>query len=322
VPDIGRVIDRAAKKADAFQQRHAPIAFVVAVLKKFGDDQGGNFAAQLTYYGFVSLFPLLLVLVTILGYVLHGNETLQREILDSAVAEIPIIGDQLRNSVTSLKGNGIGIAVGLLVVLYGGLGLANSAQDAMNRVWEVPMRARAGFFPRLARSLALIGTLGVAILVTTFLSRFGAANADLGDGVRILLYLGGIALNIGIFAVAFKVLTSRSLAWSEVLPGAVVAAIGWEILQAIGAVFVQRSLRNMSPTYGLFAIVIGLLLWIFLEARVVLYAAQVNVVRAQRLWPRSISPPPFTDADRRAFESYAAREERHAPDLLDMDLTD
>ena len=200
MPDIGRVVDRAAKKVDAFQQRHAPIAFVVAVLKKFGDDQGGNFAAQLTYYGFVSLFPMLLVLVTVLGYVLHGNPTLQHDILDSAVAEIPIIGDQLRNNVTSLRGNGIGILVGLLVILYGGLGLANSAQDAMNRVWEVPMRVRAGFFPRLARSLALIGTIGLAILVTTFLSRFGAGNADLGFGVRMILYVGSIALNVGILA--------------------------------------------------------------------------------------------------------------------------
>jgi YihY family inner membrane protein len=318
---VGDAVDRAAKKVDALQQRYRPTAFVIAVLKKFGDDQGGNYAAQLTYYGFVSLFPLLLVLVTVLGYVLHDNPTLQRDIIDSAVADIPIIGDQIRDNVTSLHGNGIGLAVGLLVILYGGLGLANAAQDAMNRVWEVPMRSRAGFFPRLARSLALIGTLGVGILVTTFLSRFGAANANLAPSARIMLYLGGILLNVGIFAVAFRVLTSRSLGWGEVLPGAIVAAIGWEILQALGALFVQRQLLHMRPTYGLFAIVIGLLLWIFLEARVVLYAAEVNVVRAQRLWPRSLSPPPFTDADRRAFAAYAVREERHPRAVLDIDVS-
>src|SRR5262249_31232269 len=298
---IGDAVDRVAKKVDALQQRFGPTAFVFAVLKKFGDDQGGNYAAQLTYYGFVSLFPLLLVLVTILGFVLQDNPKLQQDIIDSAVADLPVIGDQIRNNVHSLRGNGIGLAVGLLVVLYGGLGLANAAQDAMNRVWEVPIRARAGFFPRLLRSVALIGTLGVGILISTFLSRFGAANANLSMAVRLVLYLGGVVLNIVVFAVAFKVLTSRALGWLDVLPGAVVAAIGWEILQALGAWFVQRELNHMSPTYGLFAIVIGLLLWIFLEARVILYAAEVNVVRVQHLWPRSMTPPPFTDADRRAF---------------------
>jgi inner membrane protein YhjD len=307
---------------DAFQQRHRPLAFTFAVVKKFGDDQGGNFAAQLTYYGFVSLFPLLLVLVTVLGFVLHDDPELQRQILDSALADLPVIGDQIRNNVTSLKGNGVGLAVGLVVILYGGLGLANASQDAMNRVWEVPMRARAGFFPRLARSLALIGVLGGGILMSTFLSRFGAGNANLGDAVRVALYLGGIVLNVGVFAVAFKVLTSRPLGWLDVLPGAVVAAIGWEVLQAFGAFVVQHWLQNMSPTYGLFAIVLGLLAWIFLEARVVLYAAQVNVVRVQKLWPRSLAPPPFTDADRRAFEAYALREERFDADMLDVDAVE
>jgi YihY family inner membrane protein len=318
---IGDAVDRAAKRVDALQQRFRPSAFVVGVLKKFGDDQGGNYAAQLTYYGFVSLFPLLLVLVTVLGYVLQDNPKLQSDIIDSAVADLPVIGDQIRTNVHSLHGNGIGLVIGLLVILYGGLGLANAAQDAMNRVWEVPIRSRAGFFPRLLRSLALIGTLGVGILVTTFLSRFGAANANLAMESRAVLYIGGVLLNVGLFTVAFIVLTSRSLGWRDVLPGAIVAAIGWEILQAIGAWFVQRQLNHMSPTYGLFAIVIGLLLWIFLEARVVLYAAEVNVVRAQRLWPRSLTPPPFTEADRRAFEAYAVREERHPDEVLNVDLS-
>jgi YihY family inner membrane protein len=318
---VGDAVDRVAKKVDALQQRFGPTAFVFAVLKKFGDDQGGNYAAQLTYYGFVSLFPLLLVLVTILGFVLQDNPKLQQDIIDSAVADLPVIGDQIRNNVHSLRGNGLGLAVGLLVVLYGGLGLANAAQDAMNRVWEVPIRARAGFFPRLLRSLALIGTLGVGILISTFLSRFGAANANLSTAVRLVLYLGGVVLNVVVFAIAFRVLTSRALGWFDVLPGAVVAAIGWEVLQALGAWFVQRELNHMSPTYGLFAIVIGLLLWIFLEARVILYAAEVNVVRAQHLWPRSMTPPPFTDADRRAFTAYAVREERHPHEILDVDLS-
>src|SRR3954452_2595734 len=174
MPDFTRVINR----IDAFQQRHTPLAFVFAVIKKFGDDQGGNLAALLTYYGFLSIFPLLLVLVTVLGYVLADNPKLQSDIVNSAVAELPILGDQIRSNVHSLRGNGIGLFVGVLITFYGALGFANAAQNALNRVWEVPMSVRSGFFPRLARSLGLMGTLGLAILVTTVFRGYKTTNTS------------------------------------------------------------------------------------------------------------------------------------------------
>ena len=151
---------RAVRRVDEFQQRHRPLAFVFAVVKKFGDDQGGNLCALITYYGFMSLFPLLLVLVTVLGFVLQGNPGLRHDILNSAVTDFPVIGDQIKHSVGSVRGSGVGLAVGIVFTFYGGLGVANAAQDAMNRIWEVPMRARPGFVPRVLRSLALIGTIG------------------------------------------------------------------------------------------------------------------------------------------------------------------
>jgi YihY family inner membrane protein len=306
MPDVQRALHR----IDEFQQRHRPLAFVYGVIKKFGDDNGGSLGALLTFYGFLSLFPLLLVLVTVLGYVLHDNPTLQQDILNSAVADLPIIGDQIRNNVTSVKGNGIGLVVGLLVTFYGGLGVANSAQDAMNRVWAVPISVRPGFLPRLVRSLALIGILALAIAVTTFLNRLGTGNQDMRSYVRVFAFVIGFFFNIFLFALSFRVLTARKITWRQVLPGAVIAAIGWEVLQAIATLFISHSLQGMSQTYGLFAVVIGLLLWIFLQARVVLYAAEVNIVYVERLWPRSLVQPPLTDADRRAFELYARTQER------------
>ena len=254
MPDV----QRALHHIDEFQQRHRPLAFVYGVIKKFGDDNGGSLGALLTFYGFLSLFPLLLVLVT----------------------------------------------------FYGGLGVGNSAQDAMNRVWAVPISVRPGFLPRLVRSLAFIGILTLAIAVTTFLNRLGTGNQDMRSYVRVFAFIFGFFFNIFLFALSFRVLTARKVSWRQLLPGAVIAAIGWEVLQAIATLFISHSLQGMSQTYGLFAVVIGLLLWIFLQARVVLYAAEVNIVYVERLWPRSLVQPPLTDADRRAFELYARTQER------------
>src|SRR4051812_2321360 len=152
--DLQRVVHR----VDDQQQRHRPLAFSYAVVKKFGDDQGGNLAAMLTYYTFLSLFPLLLVLFTILGFVLHGHPGLQDDVRTSALSQFPIIGDQIGRNVTSVRGSGAGLAVGLLGTLWGGMGVANAAQDALNRVWEVPVKQRPPFVKRLLRSAAMLGT--------------------------------------------------------------------------------------------------------------------------------------------------------------------
>jgi membrane protein len=311
VPDINRIL----RPIDHFQQRHRWAAFPWAVNKKFGDDQGGNLSALITYYGFLSLFPLLLVLVTVLSYVLEGNEDLRQSIIDSAVADLPVLGDQIKNQITSVRGTGVALFIGVLVTLYGGLGIANALQNAMNRVWAVPMRHRPGFFPRIVRSLALIGLLGVGILVTTMLSQIGGTSGARAE-VRIPALVASLLLNLGLFIVAFRVLTSAKVGLRDVLTGAIVAAIGWELLQILGRFYVQNILRGMSQTYGLFATVLGLLAWLFLQARLVMYSAEVNAVRKQRLWPRSMVSPPYTDADLRAFALYTATEERAADDDL------
>jgi YihY family inner membrane protein len=305
VPDIQRYV----RRIDSFQRRHRFTAFVFGVQKKFGDDQGGNIAAVLTYYGFLSLFPLLLVLVTILSFVLRGNPKLQNDILNSALANFPIIGADIKKNVGHVHGSGIGLIVAIVVTFYGGLGIANATQDAMNRIWEVPAVVRPGFFPRLLRSLGLIATLGLGILVTTGLSTLGGAMHGADWYVRVLPALAFL-LNIVLFSIAFRVMTGTKLSWGDVLPGAVVAAFGFVLLQTIGGAIVTRQLQNSSQTYGTFALVIGFLAWIYLQARIVVYAAELNVVRARRLWPRSITDP-LTEADQRVYAAYQRREVRH-----------
>ena len=191
--------------------------------------------------------------------------------------------------------------------------------NAMNQVWEVPMRARPGFFPRTIRSLTTIGTVGVGIVLTTLTSGVGSAAGGFGVATRAGVLAASIALNLGLFLVAFRVLTARVVAWRDLLPGAVFTAIAWEVLQSLGGLYVSHTLRGMSPTYGLFAIVLGLVAWLSLQAQVVVYAAEINVVRADRLWPRSLAPPPLTDADDRAYDAYARTEERRSEHRVELD---
>jgi membrane protein len=309
-----------ARRVDDLQQGRAGTAFPVAVLKKFGDDQGGNLAALLTYYGFLSLFPLLLVLFTVLGFVLHGHPGLEHDIRTSALKDFPIIGNQISRNVTSVRGSGVALVIGILGTLWGGMGVANAAQDALNRVWEVPMKARPRFITRVARSAAMLGTLGLGIVVSTVLSGIGGGSGNLGAGLRIAAIAVSILVNVGLFVVAFRVLTAPDIAWRDLVPGALFAAVAWEVLQALGGFYVSHALKGMSQTYGMFAIVLGLLAWIYLQARVVVLAAEVNVVRAKRLWPRSIAPPPLTEGDRRAYQEYAQTEERRPAENIDVDL--
>ena len=284
------------RRVDAFQRGHRPLAFGWAVQKKFGEDEGGNLCAMLTYYGFLSLFPLLLVFFTVLGFVLEGNPSLQQQIRDSALVNMPIIGDQVASNVTSIQGSGVALVVGVLGTLWGGLGIANAAQDAMNRVWGVPRTRRPGFVPRVVRSLGLVATLGLAIVATAVLS--AAAGYVSGNlALRAVALLVSVAANVGVFLLAFKLLTARDLDLPTLLPGAVAAAIGFELLQFLSGLYVSHTLKGMSQTYGMFAIVLGALAWIFLQARIVVYAAEVNVVRHDHLWPRPLVSVGGEDAD-------------------------
>src|SRR5207237_6428437 len=192
------------------------------------------------YYGFFSLFPLLLVLVTVLGFVLHGHPGVEDRILHSTLGQFPIIGDQLRHNVHSLQGSGVTLAIGIGGTLYGGLGVGAAAQNAMNEVWDVPITERPGFLPRLARSLLILVVVGLGILGTTTLSGLGTSSGSYGPALRIGALAVSTLLNVGLFALAFRILSARRLAWGDVLAGAIVAGIAWQVLQAVGGYYVSH----------------------------------------------------------------------------------
>jgi YihY family inner membrane protein len=304
---------------DRFQLRHRPTAFAYAVIKKFGEDRAGDSAALVAYYGFFSIFPLLLVMVTILGMALQGNVALQQRVTDSALANFPVIGDQISRNLHALSGSGLTLAIGLLLTLWSGLGVVKALQNGMEAVWNVPYRRRPNLVASTVRAVLMLGVLGVITLASAAAGGVGAAS---GIGWAI----GGIALslllNAGLFLLAFRILTTEDVSWADVFPGAAVGAVAWTALQAAGGYVVQHQIQGASSTYGTFAIVIGLLAWLYLGAQVTFVAAEVNVVRKRRLWPRTLRQPPFTSADVEALTTYAKQEERTDAEVVDVRVED
>jgi membrane protein len=310
---------------DAYQRRHRWLGVPIAVVYKFVDDQGGYLAALITYYGFLSLFPLLLIFSTVLGFLLPGNPALQQQLIDSALGQFPIIGDQLGSTAQPLRGSGWGLTIGILVALYGGLGVAVAIQNAFNQVWGVPVHRRPDPVRARLRSLLLLGLLGLGVLLTTALSALVAVGERFGPGLRIGAVVLAVITNAALFVLAFRTLTTRKVAIREVLPGSVLAAVAWQILQSLGAIYVDYQLRGTSQVYGLFGIVLGLLAWIYVEAVVIVLAAELNAVLARRLWPRALltmfaEDVDLTSADRRSYESYASAQQYREAESINVEF--
>jgi YihY family inner membrane protein len=309
------IIDDALHAIDRRQQRTRGVRFVAAVIKKFGDDQGGQLAALLSYYGFVSLFPLLLVFVTVLGFVLQGHPADQQKILNGAVGQFPLIHDQL--TLHSIKGSTIGLIVGIVGALLAGMGATGAAQMAFNRIWAVPFKHRPNFIFSRLRGLGLLAVLGTISIVSTVAAGFVGTSDHSAPAVTAGIAVSLIA-NLALFMTAFKVLTAAELHWRTLLPGVVTAALLWEILHVAGGYYVDHELKRTSPLYGTFALVLGLLAWLYLGAQMTMISAEVNVVKARELWPRSFFSDPLTDADRRALTHSAETEERIEEENVDV----
>jgi YihY family inner membrane protein len=299
-------VKRPLRAVDRIQRRKAPLAVPVAVLRKFGDDNGGGLVGLIAYRTFLSLFPLLLLLTTALGYLLGGDPQLRREAVDSALGRFPAIGEQIRTG--SLHGNGVALAIGIAGTLIAGLGVVLATEEALDRVWAVPHRDRAGFLAARLRALALLALLGgltVASTVVGGLVGGGAIGAAWGLAVS-------AAINLLVLAAVFRLLSTAPPSLRTLLPGAAVAAIGWTALQLLGGWFVDHEVRNAAPAYGTFAAVIGLLAWIHLGVTLTVLSAELNVVLARRLWPRSLLGVELPEDERvmRAIAKAEARDER------------
>ena len=300
---------------DRRQQRMPRVAFVAAVIKKFTDDQAGQLAALIAYYAFVSLFPLLLVMVTVLGFVLEGDPAAQKRILDGALGQIPLVSDQLE--LHSLKGSAAALVIGLAGALIAGLGITSATQNAFSRIWHVPFKSRPNFLTARLRGLRMLVLLGALSIVSTTVAGFVGSSSHSALDV-----VGGIVVafvfNLALFMAAFKLLTAVDISWRALLPGVVVAAVCFQLLQHLGGFYLDHELKRTGPLYGVFALVLGLLAWLYIGAQLTMFAAEINVVRVHRLWPRSFLSDPLLDADERALTYSAEVEERVEQETVEV----
>ena len=302
------------KRFDAFQQSRTWLSIPMAVVKKFSDDSAGSLAALVAYYAFFSLFPLLLVMTTVLGFVLHGNHELQNDVEKSVLGQFPIIGNQIK--VHSLTGSVSALVIGVVISLLGALGVTGAAQNALDQVWAVPKKARANFLKSRLRGLALFAALGLLFLIATVIT--GLTSGIHGPGGKIAAIVAGLIVNLGLFSAAFRFLTSATVPTRALWVGVAFAAVFWSLLQIFGGLYINHVVRHASLVGGQFALVLGLLVWLHLGAQVTLYAAEINVVLARRLYPRSLLGPPDEPADERTLTALAKVEERHESEQVDV----
>lgn len=291
-------IDQLIGWANKLQQRNGPLGFAYAVVKKYGEDDAGHQAALLTYYGFLSLFPLLLIATTIASTIGSSHPEAQKAITDGVTNYFPVLGDQLSNHINTLHKSGWALLIGLLVTFYGARGVADVFRHGVNKIWRIPKNQQDAFPKSLFKSFGIIIVGGVGLLGASIISGMAAA-AGRGLDFRLL----SIALNLFILFWLFVFLINfclpKHVSVKEVTPGAAVAAIGLVLLQLLGGYILTRELKNLDALYSYFAVSLGLLFWIYLQAQVLYYAVEVASVRALKLWPRSLNSQ-LTAADKRS----------------------
>lgn len=300
---------------DGFQRRHPVIGFPLGVIYKFFDDQGNYLAAMLTYYAFVAIFPLMLLGTSILGFVLGARPEWQEDILNSALSQFPIIGDQLGRP-EGLQGSAAGVAFGAVAALYGSLGLAQSLQNAMHVAWSVPRNSRPNPFYARVKSLLLLLTAGAALLSVTVVSTVASTTTAFFEvGTKWLLPPLTVLIVGTMLTVLFRFAATGQHSFRRAAPGGFALALMWQGLQLLGAVYVAEVLVDTTAMTKTFGLVLGLVGFLFIGAVMAVLAVEINVVIARRLFPRALLTP-FTDAvdltpaDRRAYASYA-RMQRH-----------
>jgi uncharacterized BrkB/YihY/UPF0761 family membrane protein len=303
-------------RLDAAQRRQRLIAFAVAVLRKAGDDQAGLLAIAVTCYAFLAVFPLLLILVTVLGIVLRDDPSAQQTVLHSALTEFPIIGTQLRENVHSLNRTGVGLVIGLVGTAWGARGLANSAQQVCTTVWAVPFTARPQWISRQLRSLGILATVALAMMTTGTVSSVAGVGSGHAPWLELLGAVGSTGLNSGFFILGFRLSTPPEIPTHCFVRGACVSAVTWQLLLALGGYLVAHELRNAEDLYGLFGIVLGLLAWLHLQARFTILVLEADCVRARRLWPRTLDGPRLVPADVRAYREAALAQRRRDSILI------
>jgi membrane protein len=296
-------------RVDRWQAGHPVAGVPFAVVKKFVDDDAAGLGVRVAYWGFFSVFSLLLAFVSILGFAFQGDPSFQQRVLDSTLGLMPVIGPQISGNVGSLTGSGVALAVGLAGALWTGLGVTVAMGVALDRIWAVERVDRSGFVRSRIRGLLVLASIGVFTVASTAGVGLATDGSSGSTPAQVLSFVAAAGIDLVVFLASFRLLTAAPVTTREVLPGAAVAAACWLVLQAVGGIYVTQILKGSSQTYGGFAAVIGLLAWLLIAAEITLMAAELNVVLARSLWPRSLGSE-LRAADERTMREAVESERR------------
>ncbi|MCW2756197.1 MAG: ribonuclease [Marmoricola sp.] len=323
---MGKLVD----DADAFQRRHAVIGLPLGVIYKFFDDQGNYLAAIITYYAFIAIFPLLLIASSVLGFLLQGNHTLEREVLNSALRQFPIVGTQLGQP-KGIRGSTWAIVVGALTALYGTIGFGQAAQNAVSVTLAIPRNSRLNPITSRLRSLLLLLVAGLMVLgvavATILASHTELFGINLGGTIRWGLRLASVTATAAVLAVMVRFSSSKQQSMRQVIPGAIATALLWQLLQTLGGVYVDHVIAKASSMNSVFALVLGLLALIYLAAAMAILGLEINSVLGSHLYPRALLTPftdavQLTDADRRVYTAYATAQRHKGFQRVHVDFDD
>lgn len=314
------VFKKILHRINQFQENHSYIGFPYALIKKYGEDEGGYQSALITYYGFLSLFPLLIVLTSVLQLVLRRNPALRDKILQSAIDYFPVIGKQLEQSISGgVKGTGVALVIGIVLTLFGARGVADAFRNALNSIWQIPYAKRTGFPWAIFKSLSIIVVGGLGLIAAPVIAGLATAVAD-NILFRVLSYLLSLGVLFLTFLFLIKMSVSEKKKFTHIWVSALTAAVGLLIIQSLGSFLLKKQLSNLSGLYGTFAVVLGLLYWIYLQAQVIVYAMEVDTVRSLHLWPRSLESDQLTNADERAYQLYAGKNRFQKAEDVDVTI--
>ena len=315
---------------DRTQRKRSVLGFPIATFFKFIDDQGPYLAAIISFYALLAIFPILLLAVTIFGFVLQGNADLQERVLDSTLSTFPIIGDELGRP-DRLQGSTMSTVVGILAAIYSSLGLGQALQNALNVAWSVPRNQRPNPIALRLKSVGLLTIAGISVLAITIVSTLGSQTEVFGPRIDGLLSwairLVTVVLIGLVLTLVFRLAAARRHHLGRAAPGAFTVAVLWQALQYVGTVYATRVLAETEGMSGAFGLVLGLIGIIYIAAVMGVIGMEVNVVLARRLWPRSIRTlfmdrGELTDADRRAYASYVRAQQHKTTENVEVSFRD
>ena len=316
VTRVGALVGRVIAWADRFQRQHGVFGFPYAVIKKYGDDDGGREAALITYYGFLSIFPLLLLGVAILSKVLASDPELRQRLITEIVP--PKLQPTIEQSLARLPTSTVPFIAGLIGLLFAGTGVVFSAYQTLNNVAMVPRRVRAGFFPRYLRVFVMLATLLVGAVAVGALTVVATALPKLPGLERSVAVAGSALVIFGVLLLGARLLLVRHAPFRALWPGAVMGAVVVALVLNLGTPLLARLVAKAGPVYGSFATVAGIFALLYLVSQALVYSAEVAAVRYAHLWPRALDVNDPAPADFRAYTLLARAQERIQVTRVDL----